>query len=61
MNKVHFIDTRLFVNAGMRFPTCYARARLLDTDKGRLPLTLVHDQVTCAHCRRIMLKTENRS
>jgi len=61
MSKTHFVDTRLYVNAGMRFPACYARAPLLDTDKGRLPSTTAHDSVTCKHCRRIMRKTENRS
>jgi len=48
--KVHFQDTRLFVNAGMSFPTCYANARLLDTDKSRLPMTVKKDEVTCKKC-----------
>lgn len=46
--KYHAISLRLFVNAGMRFPLCYANARLLDTDKGRLPMS--RTQVTCKRC-----------
>ena len=52
MTKTHFRDTRLFNNAGMPFPTCYAGARLLDLDKGRLPTTNNQTNVTCQHCLR---------
>jgi hypothetical protein len=50
MRKVHLIDLRLRVNAGMDFPTCQAGAKLLDTDKGRWELANVKDAVTCKKC-----------
>lgn len=57
MTKVHLRDTRLFVNAGLRFPVCYATARLLDTDKSRLSTTTDRTQVTCKHCLRSTRRT----
>ena len=51
--KVHRRDTRLFVNAGMNFPACYANEKLLDCDKGRFPVTTVAGEVTCRNCWRI--------
>lgn len=51
--KTHFRDLRLANNAGMQFPACYASAKLLDTDKSRLPTTADRGAVTCEHCQRI--------
>jgi hypothetical protein len=52
--KMHLRDRRLFVNAGMSFPTCYAnRGELLDTDKCHLPSTGLPADVTCKNCLRI--------
>ncbi len=48
--KVHSRDQRLFVNAGMDFPYCYANAKLLDLDKGRLKVTSDSNKVTCKRC-----------
>jgi hypothetical protein len=53
---VHMRDQRLFINAGMEFPTCYANAKLLDLDKGRLPLTGNWLSVTCMNCLKTMKK-----
>jgi hypothetical protein len=50
--KTHFRDTRLYNNAGMLFPTCYAGAVLLDTNKSWLPTTNNQTNVTCQHCLR---------
>lgn len=55
--KIHFRDIRLFNNAGMSFPHCKANARLLDTDKGRLPTTPSVLKVTCKACLK-RLKVE---
>ena len=52
--KVHFASLRLRNNAGMDFPLCYASAALLDLDKSRLPLTVIHEYVTCAHCAQLL-------
>ena len=54
--KTHARDGRLYVNAGMSFPRCYAGARLLDMSKGRLATTADTAHVTCAHCRRILAR-----
>ena len=51
-NKLHWRDIRLFNNAGIAFPVCYAGAENLDTDKSGLPTTPDIDKVTCAHCLR---------
>jgi hypothetical protein len=53
MAKIHLQDQRLFINAGMRFPACYAKAELLDTDKSRLPSTSDPKRVTCGKCQRL--------
>ena len=53
--KLHFRNTRLFVNAGIRFPECYAYAELLDMDKTALPTTGVKKEVTCKNCKRTLL------
>jgi hypothetical protein len=47
---VHLRDIRLYNNAGMRFPLCYANAKLLDLDKSCLPSTGEKDKVTCMNC-----------
>ena len=54
--KVHMRHGRLYVNAGMRFPLCYANAELLDLDKTLLPTTGEAKEVTCKHCLRQMKK-----
>lgn len=51
--KIHYRDQRLYVNAGMRFPACYAGAALLDLDKGRLMTTGDPACIECHTCRRI--------
>ncbi len=50
--KVHLTSMRMLNNAGVNFPLCYSNAKLLDTDKGRLPTAPTLARVTCAHCRR---------
>ena len=55
--KMHYRNLRLYCNAGMRFPECYAYAELLDVDKGRLPTTGKVSEVTCKHCLH-QLKTK---
>ena len=52
--KLHYRNIRLFVNAGMSFPECYAYADLLDVEKSALPTTGVKEEVTCKHCLRLM-------
>lgn len=54
--KTHYRNIRLYVNAGMRFPECYASAELLDVEKGRLPTTADVKEVTCQHCLRLLEK-----
>lgn len=54
--KVHLVDLRLSVNAGMDFPTCCAGAQLLDLDKGRWDMANVKDAVTCKRCLRSVAK-----
>jgi len=54
--KKHFRDIRLFSNAGIRFPMCYAGTRLLDLDKTHLSTTGVIDNVNCKHCLRLFKK-----
>jgi hypothetical protein len=44
------MNIRLFNNAGMRFPECYAYQKLLDTDKGRLRTTGDKLLVDCPKC-----------
>ena len=48
--KVHKMDLRLRVNAGMDFPTCCANAKLLDLDKARWNMTNDKNEVTCKKC-----------
>lgn len=52
--KVHYKNIRLFNNAGMDFPECYAYGELLDLGKARLPMTGDKKLVTCKRCLRIM-------
>ncbi len=47
---IHLRDLRLRNNAGMDFPTCYAGAALLDTDKSRLASSGDASKVTCKRC-----------
>jgi len=56
MGKTHFKNTRLFVNAGMEFPECYANVPLLDLEKGRLNMTGKREMVTCKNCLRKIQK-----
>lgn len=58
--KIHLRNLRLFNNAGMPFPDCYANAwyrkwPLLgtSTDKGHLPTTGDRAKVTCRNCKRL--------
>jgi hypothetical protein len=51
---IHLADLRLRVNAGMDFPTCQARAKLLDLEKGRWNMVQEKDKVTCKKCKRII-------
>jgi len=48
--KTHKIDIRLFNNAGMNFPKCYANAKMLDLEKSRLNLSHDLNFVTCKKC-----------
>lgn len=50
--KMHFKDTRLFVNTGIRFPLCHANAELLDLDKSHWWTTNRKEDVTCIKCRK---------
>lgn len=50
--KMHFRDIRLFVNAGMSFPTCHANAELLDLDKNYWWTTNRKEDVTCKKCKK---------
>ena len=52
--KTHYRSIRLFNNAGMSFPECYANAPLLDLDKGRLTMTGKREMVTCKNCLKKM-------
>ena len=56
---IHKRSLRLYVNAGMSFPVCYAGAKLLDTDKARLPTVAEDEYVTCQKCRRIIGRTRH--
>jgi len=48
--KIHYRDLRLYVNAGMQYPTCYNGQGLLDIEKGRLVSTGKEENVTCQKC-----------
>ena len=62
MTKTHFRDTRLYNNAGVSFPTCYAWAPQLDLNKGQLPTTAIPSNVTCQHClRKLGYKSDSNS
>jgi hypothetical protein len=54
--QLHYRDVRLFANAGMAFPMCYAAAATLDVNKGRLPTTADREAVTCPKCLKRMRK-----
>lgn len=56
--QTHKRDRRLYVNAGMSFPTCHANARLLDCDKSSWNVTSDDAAVTCGNCRRIIAARE---
>lgn len=51
-------NIRLFNNAGMSFPECYAYQKLLDTDKGRLRMSGDKNEVTCPKCLKKLNKKE---
>lgn len=53
---IHYRDIRLSSNAGMDFPLCYANAKLLDTDKGRLSSSGEMKEVTCKRCLKMFPK-----
>lgn len=48
--KMHLRDRRLWINAGMHFPACFANQTPLDTDKSRLWTTPIREDVTCKNC-----------
>jgi hypothetical protein len=54
--KVHMEDIRLYNNAGMSMPICYANAPMLDLDKSRLSTSGLLIEVTCLHCKRMFPK-----
>jgi len=58
---IHFRSIRLRSNAGLDFPACYANARLLDTDKSRLPSTGIRADVTCKRCQRLAERTPHHA
>jgi hypothetical protein len=49
--KTHWADIRLYVNAGMRYSTCLANRKWLNTES-RAVVTTDKAAVTCLHCRR---------
>jgi hypothetical protein len=53
MSRTHLRSTRMYVNAGMSFPSCCAGARLLDTDKASWPTIGDISRVTCVRCQRV--------
>ena len=53
--KTHIRDIRLYCNAGMSMPVCYANAPLLDCDKSHLPC-VDKKAATCKHCQRLYRK-----
>lgn len=57
---MHMRSLRLYNNAGISFPLCYAGAALLDMDKGRLASTSDKASVTCKKCQRLITTTRNR-
>ena len=52
-NKIHLIDNRLKVNAGMSFPHCKANASLLDLNACHLPMTDEVGLVSCKTCLKL--------
>lgn len=50
----HARSLRLFNNAGIRFPLCYANAQLLDMDKSRLTVTSDRADVSCKRCQKLL-------
>lgn len=54
MPEMHLRDLRLYTNAGLRFPACYAAAKILDTLKSALPTTAMAAEVTCGHCCKLL-------
>jgi hypothetical protein len=57
MKKViHRRDQRLYANAGMSYPVCYAGSGLIDLRKAHLPMNGDPRKVTCKHCKRAHAK-----
>jgi hypothetical protein len=54
--KTHIRDIRLFNNAGISMPVCYAIQSPLDLDKTGLPISQRPEQATCKHCQRVYPK-----
>jgi hypothetical protein len=51
MNRVHFTNIRLRVNAGINLPECKAHsARPLNMDASRLAMSGSRSEVTCKRC-----------
>lgn len=55
-HKTHMRSIRLRNNAGIDFPVCYSRAKLLDLDKSALPTTGEASECTCKRCMAACLK-----
>lgn len=51
--KKHMRDRRLYVNAGMSYPTCKSDSKLLDCELG-WDVTVHAEDVTCVNCRKRM-------
>jgi hypothetical protein len=56
--KVHLRDNRLFVNAGMNYPTCQANVELLNLDASHWITTGNLNLVTCKHCLKNKVRSE---
>jgi len=50
--KTHIRDIRLYNNAGISFPLCYAGAKFLDMDKTGLPMANREEAATCKKCQK---------
>ena len=58
--KAHKRDIRLYNNAGIRFPLCYANAERLDLDKTRLQVEHDNAKVTCDRCLTLIATGHDR-
>ena len=56
--RTHWRSVRLFVNAGLQFPACFANSPLLDTERGHLKSTGDKSLVTCSRCLKLIEHSE---